>query len=186
MKYFKKLIGDNIYLSPRNPEDAEKYVEWLNDFQVTDYTGRSAQLISIESEKQFFQEHMNDEAAFSIVRLEDNELIGTVSIEKISHKDRRGTLGIFIGDSNSRNRGFGTEAIKLILDYGFNYLNLNNIDLNVLDVNSRAIACYTKCGFKECGRRREVAFINGKYHDIISMDILAREFEGEYIRNKNI
>ena len=48
MKYFKKLVGDNIYLSPRNLEDAEKYTEWLNDFQVTDYTGRSTNVLTIE------------------------------------------------------------------------------------------------------------------------------------------
>ena len=186
MKYFKKLVGDNIYLSPRNTEDIEKYVEWLNDFQITDYTGRSSQLITIESEKKYFEEHINDEAAFSIVRLEDDEMIGRISLEKVNHTNRTATLGIFIGDKDSRNKGLGTEAIKLILDYGFNYMNLNNIMLDVLDVNARAIACYKKCGFKEIGRRREANFTNGKYHDIVSMDILAREFDGDFIRNKNI
>ena len=56
MKYFKKLVGDRIYLSPRNSEDVEKYTEWLNDFQVTDYTGRSGQLVTLESEKKYLEE----------------------------------------------------------------------------------------------------------------------------------
>ena len=73
-----------------------------------------------------------------------------------------------------------------LLDYGFNYLNMNNIMLNVKSFNERAIACYKKVGFKEFGRRRESYFLNGKYYDDIQMDILAREFKGNYIKNKNI
>ena len=51
MKYFKKLLGDRIYLSPRSIEDAEKFAEWMNDFGVTDYTGRSGQIMSLQGEK---------------------------------------------------------------------------------------------------------------------------------------
>ncbi len=72
------------------------------------------------------------------------------------------------------------------MDYGFNYLNLNNIKLDVLSFNERAIACYKKCGFKEYGRRRKSEFVNGKYYDRISMDILKEEFAQSYIKNKNI
>lgn len=94
--------------------------------------------------------------------------------------------GIFIGDKDYREKGYGTEAIRLILDYGFNYLNLNNIKLDLMEFNERALACYKKCGFKEYGRRRKCRFINGKYYDVIEMDILSEEFKGSYIKNKNI
>lgn len=67
----------------------------------------------------------------------------------ISYKNRIGTVGIFIGDENNRSNGYGTEALKLLLDYGFNYLNLNNIMLAVKSFNERAIKCYEKVGFKE-------------------------------------
>ena len=86
MKYFKKLLGDDIYLSPRNTEDAEKYVEWINDFQITDYTGKSASLTTIESENKYLQEHINDEASFGIVRLKDDKLLGSVSLKYKSYK----------------------------------------------------------------------------------------------------
>ena len=186
MKYFKKLVGDRIYLSPRSIEDAEKFTEWLNDFETTDYLGRSDQLVTLEGEKEFLEKNTNPEAGFAIVTLDGDKLIGTVSLERIKHVYRTATLGIFIGDKDYRSKGYGTEAIKLILEYGFKYLNLNNIDLSVMSFNERAIACYKKCGFKKYGRRRECRFINGKYYDCISMDILAREFDGDYIRNKNI
>ena len=56
MKYFKKLLGEKIYLSPRNTEDVEKFTEWMNDFETTDYTGRSAYIITLEGEKKYFEE----------------------------------------------------------------------------------------------------------------------------------
>ena len=186
MKYFKKLIGDRIYLSPRNLDDAEIFTEWLNDFETTDYIGRSQQLMTLEGEKKFLEEHHNDEATFSIITLEENKMIGTISIENIDHFKGIGTLGIFIGDKNYRENGYGTEAIRLILEYGFRYLNLRNIDLGVMDFNERAKSCYRKCGFKECGRRTGVEFVNGKWYDHVYMQILAEEFEGDWIRNKNI
>ena len=188
MKFFKKLVGDNIYLSPPSTaeEVIEKFTEWLNDFETTDYTGRSAQLTTLEGERKWFQNPKEGDYILSIVRLEDDKLIGTIGLHNIDHINRRATLGIFIGDKSVRNKGIGTEAIRLILEYGFKYLNLNNINLDVMEFNERAIACYKKCGFKEYGRRRKSEFVCGKYYDRISMDILAEEFEGDFIRNKNV
>ncbi len=186
MKYYKKLVGDRIYLSPRNTEDVEKYTEWLNDFEVTDYTGRSGNLLTVEAEKEYLEGKVNEPASFAIVTLDEDKLIGTVALEKINYVHREATLGIFIGEKDYLSKGYGTEAIKLILDYGFNYMNLNNIKLDLMEFNERALKCYKKCGFKEYGRRRKCRFINGKYYDSISMDILAEEFTESYIRNKNI
>ena len=67
MKYFKKLVGDRIYLSPRSTEDYEIFTEWLNDFETTDYLGRSGQTQSVSAEKDFLNEHANQRAAFVIV-----------------------------------------------------------------------------------------------------------------------
>ena len=188
MKFFKKLVGDNIYLSSRNVDEEviEKFAEWLNDFETTDYIGKSSTLITIEDERKHFENPKENEYIFFIVRSEDDKLIGTIGLHSVDNINRRATLGIFIGDKSGRNKGFGTEAIRLILEYGFKYLNLNNIKLDVLEFNERAQACYKKCGFKEYGRRRKSEFLNGKYYDKLHMDILENEFEGDFIRNKNI
>ena len=113
-------------------------------------------------------------------------MIGTVGLERINRIHRTATLGIFIGDKEFLSKGYGTESIRLILDYGFNYMNLHNIKLDLLSFNERALKCYKKCGFKEAGKIRENIFINGKYYDTISMDILDSEFKESFIRNKNI
>ena len=187
MKYFKKLIGERIYLSPLNIEDADKYVEWFCDFRTTDGIGKSSSLMTVESERELIENSLkNNDYNFAIVNIENHELIGNCGIMKIKQKDRCAELGIFIGTEEYRSKGYGTETINILLDYSFNYLNLNNVHLSVMSFNERAIACYKKVGFKEYGRRRESYFLNGKYYDDVYMDILAREFDGDYIRNKNI
>lgn len=187
MKYFKKLVGERIYLSPMNVEDAEKYVEWFSDFKVTDGIGRSSNLLTIEAEKEWINNELKgNNLNFAIVNLENNKLIGNSSIMNINHKNRIAEVGIFIGDESNRNKGYGAETLNLLLDYGFNYLNLNNIMLTVKSFNERAIKCYEKVGFKEFGRRRESYFLNGKYYDDVHMDILVNEFKGSYIKNKNV
>ena len=75
------------------------------------------------------------------------------------------------------NRGYGTEAVELLLGYGFNVLNLNNIMLTVFAFNKRALRCYEKAGFRVIGKRRKARFYAGRYHDEIFMDILAQEFK---------
>ena len=186
MKYFKKLVGERIYLSPRNVEDVETFTEWMNDFYVTDYTGRSHTSITLQEEKEYLEKTDKDKNTFAIIDIETDEVIGTVGLHCVDNIHRTATLGIFIGNRNYWSKGYGTEAIQLILDYGFNYLNLNNVDLALMEFNQRALKCYEKCGFKEIGRRRKSKFINGKYYDSILMDILAEEFTDTYIKNKNI
>ena len=190
MKYFKKLVGDRIYLSPKGVSDEEidKYTEWLNDFQVTDYTGRSAQTMTWQNEKEYLENVSKNKGyrCFNIVELKTDKLIGSVGLENCDYAARSAVLGIFIGEDDFRSHGYGTEAIKLLLEYGFKYLNLHSIRLDLLSFNERAHKCYLKCGFKDTGCSREAIFINGKYYDKLHMDILENEFEGDYIRNKNI
>lgn len=142
--------------------------------------------MSLQGEKEYLERNEDKDVAFAIVENNTNKLIGSIGLHKLDYINRTATLGIFIGDKDYRSKGYGAEAIRLISDFGFNYLNLNNIKLDLMEFNERALKCYKKCGFKEYGRRRKCKFINGKYYDSISMDILAEEFKESYIKNKNI
>ena len=144
MKYFKKIVGERIYLSPRNVEDVEIFTEWLNDFYVTDYIGRSHQTLTLQEEKAYLEKNQDDKNTFVIVDSRTDEMIGTIGLHSVDNINRTATLGIFIGDKNYWSKGYGTEAIQLILDFGFNYLNLNNIDLTLMEFNQRALKCYEK------------------------------------------
>ena len=190
MQYFKKLVGDRIYLSPKDcsNEEIEKFTEWMNDFKVTDYTGRSGQVVTLSGEKEWLENSAKDKENrnFNIIELSSNKLVGTIGLEHFNWIFRSAVLGIFIGDEDYRSKGYGSEAINLLLEYGFKYLNLHSIKLDLLAINERAHKCYLKCGFKDTGRSREGIFLNGKYYDELHMDILEYEFNGDYIRNKNI
>ena len=187
MKYYKKFIGDRLYLSPMNPNDVEKYVEWISSPIVSDGMGNTSNILTESLDKEFIEKALkNGDKCFAIILLKNDELIGNCSIYRENDNARVAELGIFIGDEKFRNNGYGQESLNLLLDYGFNYLNLNSVYLNVFSFNDVAINCYKKIGFKEAGRLRENYFLNGKYYDVIYMDILKREFKGSYIRNKNI
>ena len=190
MQFIKKLVGDRIYLSPRgaSDEEIEKFTDWMNDFQTTDFIGRSGQVVTFIGEKEWLENSTKNvqDRSFSIIELNHNKLIGTISLENFHWIDRSAVLGIFIGDKDFRNNGYGTEAIKLLLEYGFKYLNLHSIRLDLLSINERAHKCYLKCGFKDTGCSREAIYVNGKYYDKLHMDILENEVEGDYSRNKNI
>ena len=175
MKYFKKLAGKRIYLSPMSIEDAETHVKWLNDFSVTDGLGTSGQVRSLEKEKEWILKNSN-QYEFAIVRLEDNKLIGNCSIHDLDQQKQCAEVGLFIGDEENRSKGYGQDVLNLLLDYAFNYLNLNNIMLKVFSFNERAINCYKKAGFKEIGRRRRACYLRGKHYDDVFMDILREEY----------
>ncbi len=184
MKFYKKLVGEKVYLTPLNVECAEIFTEWLNDIETTDYIGRTNQIYTLNAEKKYLEENIEKDVKLGIVDLETETLIGTISLENLNGTNRTATLGIFIGDKSIRSKGYGTESIKLLLDFGFNYMNLKNIQLDVLSFNERAIKCYKKSGFKEYGRRRESVYCDGEYCDVISMDILQHEFTEKIIKNR--
>ncbi len=190
MQYVKKLVGDRIFLSPvdTSNEEIEKFTEWMNDFKVTDYIGRSGYITTVIGEKEWLENTAKNTESriFDIIELKDNKLIGVISLENFNWIERSAVLGIFIGDRDFRNNGYGAEAINLLLEYGFKYLNLHSIRLELLSINERAHKCYSKCGFKDTGCNREQVFLNGKYYDKLHMDILENEFKGDFIRNKNI
>ncbi len=174
MRYFKKLIGKRLYLSPMNIEDAETYVKWLNDKRVTDGIGTTNRITSLDSEKDWIKQNSNL-YQFAIVSLADDKLIGNCSFHGIDHIRQCAEVGLFIGDEENRSKGYGEEVLNLLLDYGFDYLNFNNIMLKVFSFNERAINCYKKVGFKEIGKRRESYYLKGKFYDELYMDIVKAE-----------
>lgn len=187
MKHVQKLLGKRVYLSPMSIDDADTYVRWLNDFRVTDGTGSSSRMLNLPAEQKWITQNLESLSnTFAIVRLEDDKLLGNCSIHDISSPHRSATVGLLIGDKENRGRGYGTEALKLLVSYGFFYLNLHNIMLQVFSFNESAINAYQKIGFKEIGRRRECYYLNGTYYDQLYMDILKAEFPESAIENSHI
>ena len=173
--YFKKLVGKNCYLSPMDVNDAEVFTEWLNDLEVTVNLNIFNSVMNIETEKDFLTK-LSKEHNYAIVDLKTDKLLGSCGFVELDHLNRTAETGIFIGNKNYWNKGYGTESLQLLLDYGFNALNLNSVMLRVFSFNERAIKMYRKTGFKVMGKRREALQRGGKSFDIIYMDILKKDF----------
>lgn len=106
---------------------------------------------------------------FAIVLEEGDRLIGNCGIKEIDWRRRCGEVGLFIGSEADRGKGYGKEALRLLLGYCFETLNLHNVELHVFSFNARAIAAYKSVGFREAGRRREAYFLHGAWHDELAM-----------------
>jgi len=184
MEHYKKIIGEKIYLSPFSLDDAEIYTQWLNNLEITDNLGISDRMTTIENSRNWIKRVIDERAyQFLIIDLQNDRILGKIELYKLDYIKRIGEIGVFIAEKSDRGRGFAKEAINLLLDFSFNYLNLNNIMLGVFEFNKIAIELYEKIGFKEIGRRRKSYFLNGEYFDSVFMDILADEFKEKYIKN---
>ncbi len=172
MNYFKKIKGENLYLSPMNPDDYLLYTKWLNDRDVTQNLGSYSKVISIASEKEAIESMSKEGYNFAMVLNDGDKLIGNISLFDFNQVYRSCELGLFIGEKNMRGNGYGTEAIKLLVEYGFKSLNLKNIMLTLDSENIGGHKCYLKSGFKEFGRRHNCRYIDGSYHDTIYMEII--------------
>jgi RimJ/RimL family protein N-acetyltransferase len=181
--YFKKMLGERCCLSPLNPQDYEIYTRWVNDIDVSLGVTFASVLVTPEQEKEILEKLSQAEYNFAIVELKKDELIGNIGFTHIDYINRTAEMGIFIGNKNYWGKGYGVEAIELLLDFGFNILNLHNINLKVFSYNKPAIKCYQKVGFKEVGRLRETKQIAGQKFDHIIMDILENEYKSKLIKD---
>lgn len=176
MKYFKKIVGNKVYLSPINSDDYLKYVEWLNDYDITKGINHYIDIISINGEKEYLEKLQNEKYNFAIVCMDNDELLGNISLMNVSNIDKTAELGIMIGNKKYHSCGYGSEAIILLLNYAFNHINLNNIMLKVYSFNTGAIKAYEKCGFKIFGIWKNSHYFEGEYVDEIFMNVLKDDF----------
>jgi RimJ/RimL family protein N-acetyltransferase len=180
--HFQRLIGEKCYLSPSTPDDAEKFVKWLNDAEVLQTLGIVDNLWSLETERTYLNGiAQSRDPNFAIIDRQSDKLIGSCGLFRINAIDRTAECGILIGDRSFWGRGYGEEAMRLMLDYAFNILNLHNVMLNVYAYNERAIKCYEKTGFKRIGTRRQAHVYCGKIYDVHYYEILASEFTSPYL-----
>ena len=183
MKYFKKIVGGRVYLSPISTEDAMQYVEWLSDFETAKYVGQYTRIHTMANEFAWINGPGNsNEYNFAIIEKESDKLLGNIGLVNIKNINRTAEMGVFIGDKEYLSKGYGSEAIMLILDYGFNFLNLNNIMLKAFSFNERAIKAYEKCGFKIFGIWKEAVYFNGEYVDDVYMNILKKDFNAKKLK----
>ncbi|MFW9888341.1 MAG: GNAT family N-acetyltransferase [Candidatus Thorarchaeota archaeon] len=168
-----------------NPSDAPTILPHWNVYDLDKYLPISLPMSNddmvryIESVNEAFEN--NSMLTFGIETLEDNQLIGIISLANISWISRFGEIGHFaIFDLDRRGKGYGADALRVLLNMAFSVLELHSVYLWVEAFNNRAIRFYEKIGFKSQGRLRELGCRDGKRHDVVIMDILGTDFLGKY------
>ena len=167
------LMGEKISLRLMTAEDTDLIVQWRNNPRVRN---------NFIYQKPFTREgHENwvrtmvdtgKVLQFIIEDLADGQPVGSVYFRDIDKEHSKAEYGIFIGEDSAVGKGFGSEAARIAVEYGFEELGLHKIFLRVLADNAEAIRSYEKAGFVKEGYFKDDVCIDGRYKDLIFMAII--------------
>jgi RimJ/RimL family protein N-acetyltransferase len=163
-------------------EDVPAIARWNQDLEFTASIGSPGEAHSLETRQDAYEKNARmrpDSVEFAVILLATGQLVGFGGLFDIS-RAMTATLFVGIGERELWNKGLGTEATRLICEYGFFFRNLYNIKVEVNGYNRRAIHVYEGLGFKMVGRVRGAIMLNGRRHDQVLMDLLRQEFKCEH------
>lgn len=177
------FTGKLVRLTTVDPEhDATYWERWNQDSEFQQLQNSDpATLWSSKQVKEWFTSHMDENYGFTIRDLANDRVIGDVNLSGIDWVAGNCWVGIGIGERDYWGKGYGTEAMDLILRFAFESLNLKRVSLDVFEYNPRAYKSYLKCGFKEEGRMRQWMVRGGERYDLIFMGILRDEWEQRHL-----
>ena len=152
-----------------------------NNKETSKYLGGNTHVYSKADINNWIEFHNNceNESLFIIQDKQNNKVIGHIGLYNIDLNIRSAEYAILIGNNEYIGKGVGKQVTNLILEYGFNKLNLNRIYLSFIKENIAAFNLYKKMGFKNEGCQRQAIFKNGVYYDSVLMSILKFEYDKE-------
>jgi len=173
------IAGEHVILRAFEREDAERCYRWMNDPNIV-RTLKSRYPIAFQSEIEWIERAMlssSTERHFAIERRDDRSHIGNASIHDIDWVSRTGWFGLFIGEPAAWNRGFGTDAIRTLVRFAFEEMNLRKLRIHIFDYNEKAKHVLLAQGFVEEGKLRRDFYREGVFHDIVILSTF-RDGEG--------
>ena len=171
------LIGERVYLRPIEKEDMPLLRAWANDPETRPLIGDIKPMNQAAAEK-YFERIQNDEDRvwFIVVEKETGRPIGEAGLLRIFHPWRTADLTMILGDKQARGKGYGSEAIILLMNYAFGSLALHRLSIGVVGFNEPALKFYEKVGFRREGIQRDGYYCNHEFSDFVMMSILEDEF----------
>jgi len=169
------LKGERIELKTIEEEDIPFMVKNINDPKV--WSSLTIHLPANKiREREFLKNISKSDKEIHLMICDDDKKIGMVSIFDIDHRVRKGEVGLWIAPDHWK-QGYGTEAVRLIMEYGFDTLNLHRVFAAALRNNPGSLKIWEKLGFEKEGVSRDAAFVKGEYVDLINYSILEDEWE---------
>jgi [ribosomal protein S5]-alanine N-acetyltransferase len=171
------LIGEKVYLRALELADCPIFVQWLNDPAVQ-RTTLLARPVNLQDEQDYVERmrQSKSDIATLIVDRHTDQSVGVIALHDIDWRNRHGRFGLVIGEPGNWDKGYGTEAMRLMVSHAFASLNLNRLWLAVDEYNARGIRCYEKAGFQKEGLMRQEHFRDGRYWSTWLMSILSEEW----------
>ncbi len=175
------IYGNRLRLRKLERVDLAQFVVWLNDPEVRAGIGMFLPISQAEEDR-WYEKMLDRPSEEQVLAVEIREgegwrVIGSTSFFDFHGISRKAEFGILIGDKTVWNQGYGTEITHLMLQHGFDTLNLNRIELRVYSTNPRARRVYEKAGYVLEGTQRQAEFRNGQYIDDHLMAVLRDEWK---------
>lgn len=172
------LVSERIYLRYLKESDAPIMLENTKDEEIRYMTGTKS-TFTLEQIQRHIKNSSEDSSRYdlAICLNENDQMIGELSITDIEEGDQKAGFRISMRSIELTGKGYGTEAIRLVLKFVFEELKLNRLQLEVFSHNLRGIKAYEKVGFVKEGTLRESLYYNGKFSDEIIMAIIKSDYE---------
>ena len=176
------IVGEKIILREFCENDLTRMHSWVNDETITRNLSFAIFPRTLNDSKKFLQQQLertgDQYINFVIAEKCDPEAkyIGSVGLKNIDYIDRKAEFSIAIGYKELHGKGYGLEATRLMLNYGFRRLGLNKIYLKYVKFNEKAGRTYKKAGFKPICELKDDIFFNGRFYDQVYMEILNEEY----------
>lgn len=173
------LRGEHVYLRASERSDIPNFVRWLNDAETSSFLNMRAPMSEAMEEKWFdgmVERQGKDHYHYVICLLENDRPIGSLALFDVDHVNGSAGIGISIGEKALWGKGYGTDAMNALLDFGFGMLRLERLWLEVYDFNKRARRSYDKSGFVSEGIERHAVYKQGRYLDVELMSMLRDEW----------
>ena len=180
------LTGPRLYLRPLELEDCEgPYLEWFNNEEICRGNRHHTFPFTPEKAREYIERTRSatDELVLAIVDRKKETHIGNIALQQISDIFRSADFSIIIGNKAYWRKGYGTEAGRLLLHHGFSRLNLHRVACGTFASNTGMQKLALALGMKKEGRRRQAAYVGGRYVDVIEFGVLKDEYEKFRARN---
>jgi RimJ/RimL family protein N-acetyltransferase len=164
-----------IVLGPLREEDSPRLFAWINDRALVLLNGPYRAIGSSHHKKWFDSIQEREDVAIFAIREKSGRLVGVCQLVNRNPLHQNAELQIRIGDPADRGRGYGTAAVKALVQFAFHDWNLHRVQLFVIEGNDAALRTYEKCGFTREGVLRKAVYIDGRYCDLIVMGLLRDE-----------
>ena len=173
----QEIRGEKVILREQREEDAPYFTYWFNQPQVMFQCGFEKPASEEEIRKTITVSHKREDSVWYTITDLDGNIIGETGLLRMFPAWHQTDLTIIIPDPEMQHKGYGTEAIRIILDMAFKKYEMHRVSIGVVGLNTDALAFYRKIGFKQEGSLGEAYYWNNEYSDFVMMRILSQEWK---------